>query len=74
MAETETAVFKIFIKGTMDAVWRESPRRVSRRSASSIHSFTSLRRNKQFGLIQPSTSTRVDVGINLKGEKPTNRL
>ncbi len=36
--------------------------------------YVSLRRSKQFGLIQPSTATRVDVGINLKGEKPTKRL
>ncbi len=36
--------------------------------------YVSLRRSKQFGLIQPSTKTRVDVGLNLKGEDPTERL
>ena len=36
--------------------------------------YVSLRRDKQFGLIQPSTKTRVDVGINLKGVEPTDRL
>lgn len=36
--------------------------------------YVSLRRNKQFALIQPSTKTRVDVGINLKGVKPAGRL
>jgi hypothetical protein len=36
--------------------------------------YVSLRRAKQFGLIQPSTATRVDVGLNLKGEPPTSRL
>ncbi len=36
--------------------------------------YVSLRRNKQFALIQPSTKTRVDVGINIKSEKPTARL
>lgn len=36
--------------------------------------YVSLRRNKQFGLIQPSTATRVDVGIQLKGVAPKGRL
>lgn len=36
--------------------------------------YVSLRRNKQFALIQPSTATRVDLGLNLKGEPPTERL
>ena len=36
--------------------------------------YVSLRRSKQFGLIQPSTRTRVDVGINLPGQDPTGRL
>lgn len=34
----------------------------------------SLRRKKQFALIQPSTATRVDLGINLKDVDPTGRL
>ena len=36
--------------------------------------YVSLRREKQFGLIQPSTKTRVDVGLNLPGTKATKRL
>ena len=36
--------------------------------------YVSLRRNKQFGLIQPSTATRVDVGVNLKSVPPGRRL
>lgn len=36
--------------------------------------YVSLRRNKQFALIQPSTKTRVDLGINLKNDSPTDRL
>ena len=34
----------------------------------------SLRRSKQFALIQPSTKTRLDVGLNLKGVAPSGRL
>lgn len=36
--------------------------------------YVSLRHNKQFGIIQPSTKTRLDVGLNLKGEAVTDRL
>ena len=36
--------------------------------------YTSLRRKKQFGLVQPSTKDRVDLGVNLKGEAPVGRL
>lgn len=36
--------------------------------------YVSLRRNKQFALVQPSTKTRVDLGINLKGQAPAGRL
>ncbi len=37
-------------------------------------SYVSLRRNKQFALVQPSTRTRVDLGINLKDEPAAGRL
>jgi hypothetical protein len=36
--------------------------------------YVSLRRNKQFAIVQPSTRTRVDLGINLKGEPAARRL
>ncbi len=36
--------------------------------------YVSLRRSKQFALLQPSTKARLDVGLNLKGEPPSGRL
>jgi hypothetical protein len=36
--------------------------------------YISLRRSVQFAIVQPSTKTRVDVGINLKGTDPGDRL
>jgi hypothetical protein len=36
--------------------------------------YVSVRRSKQFAIVQPSTKTRVDLGINLKGVAPHGRL
>lgn len=36
--------------------------------------YVSLRRKKQFAIVQPSTHTRVDLGLNLKGVEPSDRL
>jgi hypothetical protein len=36
--------------------------------------YVSVRRKKQFAILQPSTATRFDVGINLKGVPPAGRL
>lgn len=36
--------------------------------------YVSLRRSKQFAIVQPSTKTRVDVGIKLKSTDPKGRL
>jgi len=36
--------------------------------------YVSLRRIKQFANVQAATKTRVDLGLNLKGAEPTERL
>jgi len=36
--------------------------------------YVSFRRTKQFGLAQPSTKDRLDLGLNLKGVEPVGRL
>ncbi|WP_018477886.1 DUF5655 domain-containing protein [Pontibacter roseus] len=38
------------------------------------NAYVSVRAKKQFALLQPSTKTRLDVGINLKGIEPARRL
>jgi hypothetical protein len=36
--------------------------------------YVSLRRSKQFAIIQPSTKTRVDLGLKIKGKPAKGRL
>jgi hypothetical protein len=36
--------------------------------------YVSLRRKKQFALLQPSTKDRFDIGLALKGEQPAGKL
>ena len=36
--------------------------------------YVSLRRSKQFAIVQAATKTRVDLGLNLKGVEGTDRL
>lgn len=36
--------------------------------------YVSVRRAKQFAILQPSTKDRFDLGLNLKGEPPAGRL
>jgi predicted transport protein len=38
------------------------------------NAYVSLRRKKQFAMLQPATKTRFEVGINLKGREPEGKL
>lgn len=42
--------------------------------ASPKKAYVSVRRARQFAIVQPTTKTRLDVGINLKGVAPAGRL
>lgn len=38
------------------------------------NAYVSLRRKKQFAILQPATKTRFEIGLNIKGEKPAGKL
>lgn len=38
------------------------------------NAYVSLRRKKQFAILQPASKTRFEIGINLKGQEPTGKL
>lgn len=38
------------------------------------NTYVSLRRKKQFAILNPATKTRFEIGINLKGQEPEGKL
>jgi predicted transport protein len=38
------------------------------------NAYVSLRRKKQFAMLQPATKTRFEIGLNLKGQEPAGKL
>lgn len=38
------------------------------------NTYVSLRRKKQFAILNPATKTRFEIGINLKGQEPSKKL
>jgi len=64
---------KAKIRPLYDALIREIQRFGDDVEIAPKKSYVSLRRSKQFALLQPAAS-RLDVGINLKGDAPKGRL
>ncbi len=65
---------KAKLKPTYDAVIKMVEKFGQDVEVSPKKTYVSLRRSKQFALVQPSTQTRLDIGLNLKGVEPTERL
>jgi predicted transport protein len=38
------------------------------------NTYVSVRRKKQFAILNPASKTRFEIGINLKGQEPTGKL
>ncbi len=74
LIEAQYAGAKADLRPIYDALIKEIKKFGKDVEISPKKSYVSLRRSKQFGLIQPSTKTRVDVGINSKGAKAAGRL
>ena len=65
---------KAELKPIYEAVLAEVTKFGSDLEISPKKTYVSLRRKKQFAIVQASTKTRVDLGLNLKGVDPTTRL
>jgi Domain of unknown function (DUF5655)/Domain of unknown function (DUF4287) len=71
---TQYSGAKAQLKPIYDALLAEVQKFGDDVEAAPKKAYVSLRRKKQFACFQPSTATRMDVGINLKGTAPTARL
>jgi len=65
---------KAGLKPVYDALLRAVSKFGSDVEISPKKTYVSLRRKKQFAIVQPATSSRIDLGLNLKGKEGTNRL
>lgn len=74
LVETQYAGAKADLRPIYDALMKKIAKFGEDVEISPKKAYVSLRRSKQFALIQPSTKTRVDVGIQLPDTKPTKRL
>ncbi len=74
LVDAQYAGAKADLRPIYDAILKEVRKFGNDVEVSPKKANVSLRRSKQFALVQPSTRTRVDVGLKLKGEPTTERL
>lgn len=74
LIEAQYAGPKAPLRPIYDRLMAEVARLGSDVEVSPKKAYVSLRRSKQFALIQASTKTRIDVGLQLKGVAPQGRL
>jgi hypothetical protein len=74
LVDAQYAGAKAALRPIYDAVLADVKKFGSDVEVSPKKAYVSLRRTKQFAIVQPSTSTRVDVGLVLPGINPAGRL
>ncbi len=74
LVESQYAGAKAALRPMYDAILEAVKKFGSDVQVSPKKAYVSLRRNKQFAIVQPSSATRLDVGINLKNTPPKERL
>lgn len=74
LVDAQYAGAKAELKPIYDAVLAAVQKLGKDAEVSPKKTYVSFRRTKQFALIQASTKSRVDLGLNLKGVEPTGAL
>ncbi len=74
LVEAQYAGAKVALRPIYDAVLAAVNKFGKDIEVSPKKAYVSLRRNKQFAIVQPSTGVRLDIGINLKETEPNERL
>lgn len=74
LVDAQFAGSKAALRPMYEAVLMAARKLGSDMEVSPKKAYVSLRRAKQFAIVQPSTSTRLDVGLVLRDEPPGKRL
>jgi len=74
LVEEQYSGDKASLKPIYDAVIKSIKKFGSDVEIAPKRAYVSLRRKKQFAIVQPSTKTRMDIGLIIKGRDTTERL